>query len=168
MILATGPSSFELPSRLKIGRKTVINYIDILEKSFVVNRLAPFSRNPRREIGKQSKIYFLDPGIRNALAGNFNDLALRVDRGAVWENFLIVERMKAALNRGKKVQNYYWRSYSGAEVAYLELDATGNIQAFEFKSGRTQRARGGEAFSKASEVEVKVVNEENYLDFIRG
>jgi len=89
----------ELANRLKIDRKTVLSYIDILEKSFVVMCLSPFSHNPRREIGKQSKIYFLDLGIRNALIGDFNDLTIRLDRGAVWENFLIIERIKAYLNK---------------------------------------------------------------------
>jgi len=123
----------ELANRLKIDRKTVLSYIDILEKSFVVMRLPPFSRNPRREIGKQSKIYFLDLGIRNALIGDFNDLSIRPDRGAVWENFLIIERTNAHLNRGRTVQSRFWRTYGGAEVDYIEEIGGGQIQAYEFK-----------------------------------
>ena len=110
----------ELANRLKIDRKTVLSYMDILEKSFVILRLPPFSRNPRREIGKQSKIYFLDLGIRNALIGDFNDLSLRPDRGALWENFLITERIKAHLNQNRTVQGRFWRAYGGAEVDYIE------------------------------------------------
>ncbi|MBA4379187.1 MAG: hypothetical protein C0393_00590 [Anaerolinea sp.] len=156
----------ELANRLKIDRKTVVNYIDILEKSFVVMRLPPFSRNPRREIGKQSKIYFLDLGIRNALIGDFNDLSIRPDRGAVWENFLIIERTKAYLNRGRTVQSRFWRTYGGAEVDYIEEIGAGQIQAFEFKFGSSAQTRGGESFKRAYALDVQLINQENYLDFL--
>ncbi|MFH1909030.1 MAG: DUF4143 domain-containing protein [Chloroflexota bacterium] len=96
-------------------------------------RLPPFSRNPRREIGKQSKIYFLDLGIRNALIGDFNDLSLRPDRGAVWENFLIIERRKAYLNRGRTVQSRFWRTYGGAEVDYINLRCWGARICVEYE-----------------------------------
>lgn len=156
----------ELADRLKIDRKTIINYIDILEKSFVVMRLPPFSRNPRREIGKQSKIYFLDLGIRNALIGDFNDLSIRPDRGAVWENFLIVERAKAYLNRGRTVQGRFWRTYGGAEVDYIEEIGGGQIQAYEFKFGSSAQARGAASFKRAYALDVQLINQENYLDFL--
>ncbi len=156
----------ELANRLKIDRKTVISYIDILEKSFVILRLQPFSRQPRREIGKQSKIYFLDLGIRNALIGDYNDLALRSDRGAVWENFLIVERLKSYWNLGQRVQGRFWRTYSGAEVDYVEEAQAGQIQAFELKSGSALRSRGALSFIQAYHTPVQLINQENYLDFI--
>ena len=156
----------ELASRLKIDRKTVVNYIDILEKSFVITRLPPFSRNPRREIGKQHKIYFLDLGIRNALIGDFNDLSIRPDRGVVWENFLIIERRKAYLNRNRIVQARFWRTYSGSEVDYIEEVGADQIQAFEIKFGSSRLTRGAEAFARAYSHEVHLVNQENYLDFI--
>ncbi len=156
----------ELANRLKIDRKTVLNYMDILEKSFVVMRLPPFSRNPRREIGKQCKIYFLDLGIRNALIGDFNDLSLRPDRGAVWENFLIIERMKACHNRGRAVRGRFWRTYGGAEVDYIEEVGAGQIQAYEFKFGSSTQTRGSAAFKRNYEADVNLINHENYLDFL--
>lgn len=156
----------ELATRLKIDRKTVLNYIDILEKSFVVMRLPPFSRNPRREIGKQCKIYFLDLGIRNALIGDFNDLSIRPDRGVVWENFLIIERTKAYLNRGRTVQGRFWRTYGGAEVDYIEEIGAGQIQAYEFKFGSSAQTRGGASFKRAYGLDVQLTNQENYLDFL--
>ncbi|MCU0485840.1 MAG: ATP-binding protein [Anaerolineales bacterium] len=157
----------ELANRLKIDRKTVLSYIDILEKSFVVLRLLPFSRNPRREIGKQSKIYFLDLGIRNALIGDFNDLSLRPDSGRLWENFLLIERRKAYLNQGFDVQGRFWRTYGGAEVDYIEEMAGGQIQAFELKLGGAGLKRGGVAFKNAYGIDVQLVNQDNYLDFIQ-
>src|SRR5258708_7011472 len=111
----------ELATRLGIDRKTVSSYIDILEQSFVVIRLTPHSKNPRREIGGEYKVFFLDLGIRNALIGDFNDPAIRADRGFLWENFLILERMKAYANENKQLLHYnFWRNYDGAEVDYLE------------------------------------------------
>ncbi len=156
----------ELANRLKIDRKTVLSYMDILEKSFVILRLPPFSRNPRREIGKQSKIYFLDLGIRNALIGDFNDLSLRPDRGALWENFLITERIKAHLNQNRSVQGRFWRSYGGAEVDFIEESGGSQIKAFELKFGNATLGRSAEVFKNTYSVDVTLVNQENYLEFI--
>jgi len=157
----------ELASRLKINRKTVLNYIDILEKSFVLMRLTPYSQNPRREIGKQSKIYFLDLGIRNALIGDFNDLAIRPDQGALWENFLIIERLKMHLNQGHSVLSRFWRTYNGAEVDYIEEIGAGQIRAYEFKLGSTSSKRGAEAFKRAYGVDVQVISQENYTELLQ-
>ncbi len=156
----------EIANRLKIDRKTVVSYIDILEKSFVILRLPPFSRHPRREIGRQNKIYFLDLGIRNALIGDFNDLALRPDRGALWENFLIVERFKSFLNQGKNIQARFWRTYSGAEVDYIEEGGAGKIQAYEFKYASSTPTRGAESFTQSYMVDVQLINQTNYLQFL--
>lgn len=158
-------SEHELANRLKIDRKTVVNYIDLLEKSFVIFRLPPFSRNPRQEIGKQSKIYFWDTGIRNALVGDFQPLALRPDRGAVWENFLIVERLKTYLNRGETVRAHFWRNYKGAEVDYIEEKGQ-TLKAFEIKYGEIRDSRGAEAFERVYGTQVKFVNQENYCEIL--
>jgi len=160
-------SDTELANRLRIDRKTVVQYIELLEQSFVIIRLFPFSRNPRREIGKLSKIYFLDLGIRNALIGDFNDPAIRSDQGALWENFLIVERMKSFLNQGQFIKPRFWRAYSGAEVDYLEETGAGGIEAFELKMGLSKLRRGAHSFMREYEVGVRLVNQENFLDFLR-
>lgn len=157
----------ELASRLKVDRKTVVSYLDILEKSFVIIRLHPFANNPRREIGKQTKIYFLDLGIRNALINDFNELAIRADRGRMWENFLVVERLKWFANQGETVHSRFWRAHSGAEVDYLE-EAADSPHAYEFKYGSGPVRAGGEAFRRAYGTGVQLVNQENYLDFVLG
>lgn len=157
----------ELASRLKIDRKTVVSYLDLLEQSFVILRLFPYSKNPRREIGKKYKIYFADLGVRNVLIGDFNPARVRDDLGALWENFLIVERIKSYANRGGSVRNYFWRTYGGAEVDYLEKPLTpGKVQAFEIKYAQEGLSRGAKVFSEAYAVPVTLVNKENYLDFI--
>lgn len=156
----------ELANRLKIDRKTVVKYVDILEKSFVIRRFYPLSRYQRREIGKQSKIYFLDLGIRNALIGDFNELSIRSDRGALWENFLIIERIKSYLNMGSTIHSRFWRTYGGAKVDYVEEASAGQVEAYEIKFSGSALSRGADSFQKAYGVDVHLVNQENYLDFI--
>lgn len=157
----------ELANRLKIDRKTVINYIDLLVKTFVLVRVFPFSKNPRREIGKNYKLYFVDLGLRNALIGDFNTLTLRADVGALWENFLVIERLKRFANEAKMVHYYFWRTYGGAEVDYLERKATSaDLRAFEFKYGTGKVSRGAQSFTRSYHIPVALVNRENYLDFL--
>jgi predicted AAA+ superfamily ATPase len=158
----------ELATRLKVDRKTVVSYLDILEKSFVITRLHPFSKNPRREIGKLAKIYFLDLGIRNALINDFNDLALRPDRGRLWEDFLIIERLKHYASRGETPRSHFWRAYGGAEVDYLEVAAGGALLPYEFKYGGGAMRAGGRAFERAYGTGVQIINQDNYLDFALG
>lgn len=157
----------ELASRLKIDRKTVVSYLDILEQSFVIKRLFPYSRNPRREIGKKFKIYFIDLGIRNALIGDFNPTNLRQDFGALWENYLIIERMKFHVNRGEIADYNFWRSYSGAEVDLLERKLPeGKVLGYEIKLGQKGASKGAKLFSVQYKIPLKVINKENYLEFI--
>jgi len=158
----------ELATRLKVDRKTVVSYLDILEKSYVITRLHPYSNNPRREIGKLAKIYFLDLGIRNALINDFNGLALRPDRGRLWENFLVIERLKHYASRGETPRSHFWRTYGGAEVDYLEIAGGGAVHAYEFKYGSGAARAGRHAFERAYDAAVQVVNQDNYLEFVLG
>jgi len=105
----------ELSSKLEISKETVANYIDLLEKSFVIFRLSGFSRNLRKEITKMDKIYFWDLGVRNAILDQFNFLDDRNDVGDLWENFLISERIKSNFYQKNGVISYFWRLQSGAK-----------------------------------------------------
>jgi len=157
----------ELANRLKIDRKTVVSYLEILEKAYVIVSVHPYSKNPRREIGGRYKIYFVDLGIRNAIIGDFNSLDLRKDIGFLWENFLFVERRKKFANSGKSLASNFWRSYSGAEVDYLEKTASEDLKAFEFKYGKGALSKGAGTFTKDYGTAVNLINGQNYLDFIR-
>lgn len=157
----------ELANRLKIDRKTVVSYLEILEKAYVIVSAHPYSKNPRREIGGRYKIYFVDLGIRNAIIGDFNSLDLRKDIGFLWENFLFVERRKKFANSGKSLASNFWRSYSGAEVDYLEKTASEDLKAFEFKYGKGALSKGAGTFTKDYGTAVNLINGQNYLDFIR-
>lgn len=154
----------ELANRLKIDRKTVANYLDILEKSFVIVKAYPYSKNPRREIGRSYKIYFVDIGLRNALIGDFNPLSIRSDAGFLWENLLFLERMKVYANNHQAANFHFWRSYSGAEVDLIEVYQN-LISAYEFKYNAKSLSKGAGSFTKQYGVKVKLINQKNYLDF---
>lgn len=155
----------ELSNRLKVDRKTIVSYLDILEKSYVIVRLHTFSKNPRREIGKNYKAYFTDVGIRNALIKDFNPIDLRQDRGALWENFLIMERFKLYSSINIPFSCYFWRSYGGAEVDFIEKITQSNYKAFEFKYGLAKLSRGAFSFTKKYGIGVELIDRQNYLDF---
>ena len=157
----------ELSSRLKIDRKTVVSYLDILEKSYVIVSVHPYSKNPRREIGSHYKIYFVDLGIRNALIGDFNSLDLRADGGFLWENFLFIERKKLFANKAMVVTSNFWRSYSGAEVDYIEKTTNNELKGFEFKYSSGSLSKGAGSFTSEYGTKVQLINQKNFLDFIR-
>jgi len=127
-------SFHELGTQCGLSTDTVIAYIDLLEKSFVVYRLGAWSRNLRKEVTKKCKVYFVDNGVRNALIDDFKELSLRNDVGALWENFLVSERRKRNAYSGFYGSSWFWRLQTGAELDYVE-DSDGRLEAFEFKWG---------------------------------
>jgi uncharacterized protein len=127
----------ELGTQLGMSRETVNSYIDLLEQSFVLFRLKGFSRNLRKEVTKQDKIYFWDLGIRNIVIDNLNPLTNRNDVGQLWENLMIVERRKWLDYQGEPGTHYFWRTYTGAEIDLIE-ECQGNLLAFEYKWSRTR------------------------------
>lgn len=122
----------ELSNALRIHRETVIHYIDLLEKAFVVFRLGGFSRNLRKEITKMDKIYFVDVGMRNAVIEDFSPIVARKDKGALWENFIIVELLKRKAIKQVHGAFYFWRLHSGAEFDLVK-DKDGKLHGYEFK-----------------------------------
>ena len=156
----------ELGQKLSIDSKTVSRYIDLLEKSFVIFSLSAFSRNLRKEIVKKNKYYFYDLGIRNALIANFNKLELRNDVGQLWENFLIIERIKKQHYTKLYANNYFWRTWSKQEIDWIE-ERDGNIFAYEFKWSNKQKAKIPSQWLEGyPNSEFIVINNENYLEFI--
>ncbi|MEK7645108.1 MAG: ATP-binding protein [Patescibacteria group bacterium] len=154
----------EIANSLNVSVKTVARYLDLLEKSFVIFHLDAFSRNPRKEITQSKKYYFYDLGIRNALIEQFQPAAERPDIGQLWENFVVVERMKASEYKGEIVQRFFWRSRGGTEIDLIEV-VDGRIEAFECKWSKG----GGKTpsqFVATYGKEVQVVNRENYPNFI--
>jgi len=130
----------ELSNLLKIGYTTVERYIHILEQTFIIFHLPVFTRNKRRELSKLRKIYFYDLGIRNAVINNFNSLDKRDDLGALWENFMVVERMKYREYHHIEANQYFWRTYDGSEVDLVE-EREGKLYGYEFKWKPREYAR---------------------------
>jgi uncharacterized protein len=157
----------ELGNTVGTDQLTVQRYLDLLEKSFVIFRLTAFSRNLRTELKKSRKIYFYDNGIRNAILNNFLPLETRPDTGALWENFLISERLKN-LNYHEKFPNtYFWRTQKGEEIDYLE-EINGKITTFEFKWNPARNAKIPSAFANSyPNTDFSVVNPSNYHDFLK-
>ncbi|MGD9109052.1 MAG: ATP-binding protein [Gammaproteobacteria bacterium] len=155
----------ELAQQLAIDTKTVARYIDLLEKSFVIYNLRGFSRNLRKEITKKSKYYFYDNGMRNAIIANFNSLNLRDDVGKLWENFLIMERIKKQSYAGIYTNKYFWRTWDQKEIDFVE-EYEGILHGFEFKWGKTTAKAPQEWCNTYANAKFTVINSENYLDFI--
>ncbi len=156
----------ELANTLNMDKDTVSKYIDIFEKAFIIFRLNPFSRNLRTEISKMRKIYFYDTGIRNALISNFNLLDQRNDKGALWENFLISEKLKINLIDDIDVKQYFWRTSQQQEVDYIE-EIEGKLYAYEFTFSEKQKKRISKTFLKNYKPQSeKTVNKNNYPEFL--
>ena len=155
----------ELANTLGVSKQTIANYIQLLEKSFVVFRLSPFSRNLRNELTKLRKIYFYDTGIRNALINNFNPLSMRQDNGQLWENFMISERMKRNHNGGFFVNSYFWRTHQQHEIDYIE-ESKGKLEGFEFKL-KIGKGRLPKVFLNAYPGStIEFINYRNFGDFV--
>lgn len=122
----------EIAERLEISRPTVLSYIRLLEQSFVLFRLPPFGKNKRNEITRYEKIYFYDTGMRNAIIGDFSLFEGRLDKGQLFENFFVVERMKQYERLDAHVRNYFWRTKNGSEVDLVEEQGE-ILRAFECK-----------------------------------
>lgn len=156
----------ELANTLNIDKDTVSKYIDILEKAFIIFRLNPFSRNIRTEISKMRKIYFYDTGIRNALISNFNLLDRRNDKGALWENFLISEKLKLNLINDIDVKQYFWRTSQQQEVDYIE-EIEGKLHAYEFTFSEKQKKQFSKTFLRNYKPQSEmIVNRNNYSEFL--
>ncbi|MEN0049791.1 MAG: ATP-binding protein [Bacteroidota bacterium] len=156
----------EVAQLVGIDAKTVDNYIDILEKAFIVFRLPAFSRNLRNEIKRNQKIYFWDCGIRNAVIGNFAPLELRNDIGGLWENFLISERMKQLAYKRPFAKSYFWRTTQQQEVDYIE-DYNGVVTGFEFKWNPKKKPRFPKTFVETYQAQTQIVNRDNFRDFVQ-
>ena len=154
----------ELTQKLSLNRETVERYIDLLEKSFVIFRLPAYSRNLRNEVSKMDKIFFYDTGIRNYLIDNLKPLDQRIDTGNLWENFIVAERRKQLFYRQKNMQCYFWRTYTGSEIDYVEEGENG-LNGFEIKISKT-KARIPKLWQDEYHGGYQLINRSNYLDLL--
>jgi predicted AAA+ superfamily ATPase len=156
----------ELATQLGVDVKTVKRYLDLLEKAFVIYRLNGFSRNLRQEVTNKSKYYFLDNGIRNAIIAQFNGLDQRNDIGPLWENFMMMERLKERMYRPLYANVYFWRTYQQQEIDLIE-EHSGKLYAYEFKWSPDKivhpPTRWTETYKNS---EFQVIHPNNYLEFL--
>ena len=155
----------EIATQVGINKKTVERYLDLLEKVFVLFKIKGFARNLRKEISKSSKYYFYDLGVRNTLINNFNPLNIRNDLGALWENYILGERIKKQEYSGIQANNYYWRTYDKKEIDLIE-ERGGKLYAYEIK-WRAEKIKPPTDWHEAyPDSEFSVVSQDNYLEFI--
>ncbi len=156
----------ELAQLTGLDNQTVESYVQILEKAFIVFRLNAFSRNLRNELKKSRKIYFYDTGIRNVVINQFNPLSLRDDKGALWENFLVSERMKFNLSRQRIVNRYFWRTHAQQEIDYIE-EKDAQISAYEMKWDERRQKKMPASFVNAYNPSItETITTGNFEDFI--
>ncbi len=160
-------SYHELSKTVEVDSKTVEKYIDILEKCYIVFRLNSFSRNIRTELTKGKKIYFYDIGVRNAVLQAFAPLELRQDKGALWENFFIAERMKYNHYSDRLVKSYFWRTTEKQEIDYIE-ESNGELHLFEMKwNEKKQSAKIPNQFIEQYHPQkIDVITTANYLTYL--
>lgn len=156
----------ELSKILGVDRMTVINYIDLLEKTFVIFRLYPYSTNQRNEITSKPKIYFYDNGIRNAIIGQFNPLQSRLDSGALFENFFISEKIKRLNYDGFYGKIHFWRNTQQAEIDFIEI-LENEITIYEIKLNPTKKVRFTKSFTEKYHPKKQlVINRKNFWEYL--
>lgn len=155
----------ELARSIQIDTKTVSRYLDLFEQAFVLVNVRGYSRNLRKEVTKKSKYYFYDTGIRNAIIANFNDLALRNDIGQLWENFIVMERLKYRSYLGIPANMYFWRTWDQQEVDLVE-ERDGKLFGYECKWGAGASAPPRDWRREYLESSFETITPENYLAFV--
>jgi predicted AAA+ superfamily ATPase len=157
----------ELSNQLGMAKQTIERYLDLLEKVFIIKKIQGFSRNLRKEITKTHRYYFWDNGVRNAIINNFNPLKMRNDAGMLWENFLFTERLKTQEYLTIHANNFFWRTYDQKEIDMVE-ERDGKLYGYEFKL-QTKNIKAPKLWTETySEAEFKVIDRENFLEFLLG
>jgi predicted AAA+ superfamily ATPase len=154
----------ELAAKLSVSKETVMRYIDLLEKAFIVLRRNQYRRNQRVEVGRLRKVYFTDLGIRNAIIENFRPFEMRDDVGALWENFCVIERLKYLQSKERRVRSFYWRNNDQQEVDIVEEEGD-ILRSYECKLKNGKIVRPPLGFKRAYETaDFKVVNPASFAE----
>jgi len=107
----------ELALHLGIDRHTVERYILALEETFVIKKITPYFVNPRQEIIKAAKVYFLDSGMGNLSLENFQSFPGRSDKGSLLENGVCSDLLNLCENRSARL--HFWRTKQKTEVDFV-------------------------------------------------
>jgi predicted AAA+ superfamily ATPase len=155
----------ELAQIVNVDKNTINKYIEILQKGYIIFKLGSFSRNVRNEIKTNKKIYFYDNGVRNMVIGNFNPIELRNDKGALWENFLISERVKQIEYKQSLARIYFWRTKQQQEVDFVEENG-GKIFGYEFKWNKKKNTKLPKTFTETYRTDNLVIDRANFREFV--
>lgn len=109
----------ELANTLKVRNETIVNYLDVMQRCFHIALVKPFYRNLRKELVKMPKAYLLDTGLRNCLINNFQQVALRLDKGELWESM----NYKLLAEKHSFDDIKFWRTADGNEVDFVVPEA---------------------------------------------
>ena len=155
----------ELGNALELAKQTISRYLDLLEKAFIIKKIGGFSRNLRKEVIKTNRYYFFDNGILNAIINNFNIVEHRNDIGMLWENFMVMERIKKQHYNKIYSNNYFWRTYDQKEVDFVE-EREGKLFGYEFKWKNKKTKIQQEWLNTYENASFEVINKENFLQFL--
>jgi predicted AAA+ superfamily ATPase len=155
----------ELGNALGLSKQTVARYIDLLEKAFIIKKIGGYSNNLRKEVTKSNRYYFFDNGIRNAIINNFNMVEQRNDIGMLWENFMVMERIKKQHYNHIYSNNYFWRTYDKKEVDFVE-ERDGKLYGFEFKWSPKKTKIQKEWLNTYSNASFEIINRDNFLGWL--
>jgi uncharacterized protein len=156
----------ELGKQLGISKNTVEKYLDLLSKVYIIHKVEGFSRNLCKEITKNSRWYFFDNGIRNAVIANFNSVASRNDIGQLWENYMISERIKYHEYTRMSSNNYFWRTYDQQEIDWVE-ERDGKLYGYEFKWKEDKVKTPSQWQNTYTDSSFQVINQSNFEDWVK-
>lgn len=127
-------------NQLGIDHKTVKRWLTVLETSFIIFQLPAWTKNFNKRIIKSPKLYFYDTGLACNLLGikHKDDLQVHFAKGALFENFVVNELLKASYNSGRRPQLFFWQSNAGKEIDLIIEEGT-KVMIAEIKSSRTVR-----------------------------
>jgi len=155
----------ELGNSLQLSKQTVGRYLDLLEKAFIIKRIGGYSGNLRKEVTKTYRYYFYDNGVRNAIINNFNHIEERNDIGMLWENFMVMERLKKQHYNKLFSNNYFWRTYDKKEVDFVE-ERDGKLYGYEFKWNPKKIKIQQEWLDTYPNASFEVINRDNFLSWL--
>lgn len=154
----------ELAATLGVSRSVVQRYLRLLEQAYIIKTIHSFSNNPRTEIKKAFKVVFLDIGVRNVLAGGTEPLEKRKDKGGIWENFFISERLKSGALETFPPEILFWRTRKGIEIDVIEKNGD-SITAYECK-WKKEEISFQEFLKKYSDAKTFVVSPSDYYRMV--
>ena len=147
---------------LKTTRKTVEEYLNILDQTFICKRIYPFHKNYKKEITKTPKIYFLDLGLRSFILNNFNSLNVRSDKGSLFENFVLTEILSNDYYSINKIN--FWRTINKTEIDFI-VQGQDDLEAIEVKWSDTKVPRSFNSIeSLYPGIKCKVITVNEFFD----